>query len=128
MLPVSDKCVDGAVDKPLLTSPNGYIDGGHGQRRPSGRARFPSAQLRLSLDGGVISVHVDDGKNGTHRRCDPDRGLMTALTPQLQAFGICPGNATYDQVNQTVVQGADLVGGARNLQDTARDCDAISSR
>ena len=52
--------------------------------------------------------------------------LKESLTPIARKFGICPGNATYDQVVNTLTQGADLVSGAPKLQDTTKTCDAIS--
>lgn len=41
-------------------------------------------------------------------------------------MGICPGNATHEQIVLTVAQSADLVSGAPALQDVTRECDTLS--
>jgi hypothetical protein len=48
------------------------------------------------------------------------------MKPVAFGLGLCPGDATYDQVIAGVAQGADLVFGAPQLQDPTRDCDAMS--
>jgi hypothetical protein len=131
-LPVDGASVDGTLDKPLATFPGGYMVGGVwvSGDLPGGAFTLP---LRLGggttafpLDGGVITVRVEDGKNGTIAGVIATTGFADALTPWAKAYGICPGNATFDQLMETMTQSADLIAGAPNFQDPARECDAIS--
>ena len=52
--------------------------------------------------------------------------MKLALTPLGEKFGLCPGNATFDQVADVLTEAADLTLGASQLQDPTRACDAVS--
>ena len=52
--------------------------------------------------------------------------LISAMKPLAAKSGICPENATFQQVKTTISQYADLVLDAPQFQDTTRGCDAIS--
>ena len=132
VLPVDASSVDGALDKPLANFPDGYMVGGTWVSGELPGAPFPlplhlgGARMMLALAGGVITVHVDDGKNGTIAGVVPAASFGTAMTPFATRFGICPGNATFDQLITTMTQSADLVATAPEFQDTAVECDALS--
>ncbi len=74
----------------------------------------------------VISFDTATGRNGQIAGAARAAAVVSALRPIVTRFGICPGNATYDQVVDTLAQSADLVSGAPQLQDTTRECDALS--
>ena len=112
--------------------PNGYMAGGVWV---SGDFAKESIQLplpwlghllTLPLQGGVISFRPFSGESGTIAGLSTTDGLKEALTPLFKQYGICPGNATYDQVVETMAQSADLVVGAPSFQDMTRECNAIS--
>ena len=131
------KIVDGSLEdgatiaKPKLTFPTGYIAGGYWVSGDFGTGRI---NLNISLSGADISLPIDsgvitfktDGSDGTIAGAMNVKALEEALTPVAKRFGICPGNATYEQVISTLTQSADLVSGAPKLQDTSKTCDAIS--
>lgn len=130
---VDSSLVDGkTLSKPKLTFPNGYISNGYwvsgdfGQGTINLNISLSGADISLPIDSGIISFKVADGTDGTIAGAMNTGKLKDALTPVAEKFGICPGNATYDQVVNTLTQSADLVSGAPNLQDTTKTCDAIS--
>ena len=132
------KIVDGSladgktIANPKLTFPKGYIANGYWVSGDFGTGRInlnislSGADISLPIDSGVISFKVADGKDGTIAGAMNIKALEEALAPVAKRFGICPGNATYEQVISTLTQSADLVSGAPGLQDTSKTCDAIS--
>lgn len=131
------KIVDGSLEdgktiaKPKLTFPKAYVAGGYwvsgdfGQGTIELAISLSGADIKLPIDSGVITFKTD-GTDGTIGGAMNTDKLKEALTPVAKRFGICPGNATYDQVVDTLTQSADLVSGAPNLQDTTKECNAIS--
>lgn len=115
-----------------LTFPDAYIANGYWVSGDFGKGRInlnislSGADISLPIDSGIISFKVADGTDGTIAGAMNIEALREALTPVAKRFGICPGNATYEQVISTLTQSADLVSGAPNLQDTSKTCDAIS--
>ncbi len=129
---VAGSLLDGAsVNKPKLTFPNGYIAGGYWVSGDFGKENIEldislsGATIKLPIGSGVITMKTD-GTDGTIAGAMNTTELKEALTPVARRFGICPGNATFDQVVDTLTQSADLVTGAPNLQDTTKQCNAIS--
>lgn len=120
------------IGTPKLTFPTGYIAGGYWVSGDFGTGRInlnislSGADISLPIDSGVISFKVADGTDGTIAGAMNIKALEEALSPVAKRFGICPGNATYEQVISTLTQSADLVSGAPGLQDTSKTCDAIS--
>jgi hypothetical protein len=120
------------IGQPKLSFPKGYIANGYwvsgelGTETISLSISLSGASIELPIDSGVITVKLADGKDGTIAGAMNTGKLKDALTPVAKRFGICPGNATYDQVVETLTQSADLVSGAPQLQNTAIECDAIS--
>lgn len=80
----------------------------------------------VTLESAVLTFDVKTGANGTIGGGVAYSSLVEGSRPAFERFGVCPGNATYDQLVMTLGQSADLVSGAPQLQDTARTCDAIS--
>ena len=132
VLPVSSDSVDGALDKPLASFPGAFMAGGVwvSGDLPGDPFDVPllfsGARSRLPLAGGVITVQVADGKNGIIAGVTAAAAFGDAMTPWAKSVGICPGNATFDEVFSTFTQSADLIADAPGFEDTARECDAIS--
>jgi len=120
------------IGQPKLSFPKGYIANGYwvsgelGTETINLSISLSGADISLPIDSGVIVVKLADGSDGTIAGAMNTDKLKDALTPVAKRFGICPGNATYDQVVETLTQSADLVSGAPNLQDTSKECNAIS--
>jgi hypothetical protein len=120
------------IANPKLTFPNAYISNGYWVSGDFGTGRInlnislSGADISLPIDSGIITLKVADGTDGTIAGAMNIDALREALTPVAKRFGICPGNATYEQVISTLTQSADLVSGAPKLQDTSKTCDAIS--
>lgn len=129
--PIDSSSVD-AEKKPLYTFPAGYMRGGVWVSGDLGKgtALIPiplfGPPVLMPLDGAVFSFDVESGSGGTIAGAANATKLKDAMTPMFKSFGICPGNATYEQVISTMTQSADLVSGAPLFQDTARECDALS--
>jgi len=129
--PIDFVSIDGSKEAKLLFS-KGYMSGGVWV---SGELGTTTAQIMLplvgvistlSLESAVITVRVKDGTGGVIAGASDTTKAKDALTPPLKLLGICPGNATYDQVVETLTQSADLVSGAPSLQDMTRECNALS--
>jgi len=106
---------------------NGYwVSGDFGKGTINLAISLSGAEISLPIDSGVISFKIADGKDGTIAGAMNTGKLEEALSPVAKRFGICPGNATYEQVVSTLTQSADLVTGAPNLQDKTVTCNAIS--
>jgi hypothetical protein len=116
---------------PKLTFPDGYMAAGTWVSGTfgTGTVTLPltiGVLTTLPLEAGILTFHVSDGLNGTIAGAVDPGHLEDALTPWLETFGLCPGNATFDQVVLTMTESADLVTGAPELQDTTVTCNAIS--
>ena len=129
----SDSLVDGAtIAVSKFSFPNGYMSGGVWVNDDFGAASsdlpvpFFSGILTLPLQSSVVAFDTKGGSVGMIAGGVLTEAFKAAMTPGLKSFGLCPGNATYDQVVDTLTQSADLVGGAPRLQDTTKTCDAIS--
>lgn len=129
---VDGSLVDGkTIANPKLQFPKAYISKGYwvsgdfGQGTIELAISLSGADIKLPIDSGIITFKTD-GTDGTIGGAMNTDKLKEALTPVAKKFGICPGNATYDQVVDTLTQSADLVSGAPNLQDTTKECNAIS--
>jgi hypothetical protein len=115
-----------------LQFPTGYMSGGYWVSGDFGTGTInldislSGADISLPIDSGIISFKVADGSDGTIAGAMDVGKLQDALTPVAKKFGICPGNSTFDQVVQTLTQGADLKTGAANLNQVGVQCDAIS--
>ncbi|MBI2393462.1 MAG: hypothetical protein HYV09_28020 [Deltaproteobacteria bacterium] len=130
---VDGSLVDGkTIGNPKLQFPSAYVANGYWVSGDFGKGRIElaislsGADIKLPIDSGIISFKVTDGSDGTIAGAMNTDALKEALTPVAKRFGICPGNATYDQVVETLTQSADLVSDAPNLQNTAVECNAIS--
>ena len=121
-----------SLSNPKLTFPNAYISNGYWVSGDFGTGTInlsislSGADISLPIDSGIITVKLSDGSDGTIAGAMNTGKLKDALTPVAKKFGICPGNATYDQVVSTLTQSADLVSGAPKLQDPTVECTAIS--
>ena len=119
------------IGQPKLTFPDGYIANGYWVSGDFGKGRIDlaislsGADISLPIDSGIVTVKLD-GTDGTIAGAMNTGELQKALTPVARRFGICPGNATFDQVVSTLTQSADLVSSGVHLQDTTKTCDAIS--
>lgn len=116
---------------PRTAFPNGYMRGGVWVSGDfgTGTMTVPLAligRIDVPLTGGVISFNTKTNSNGVIAGASHTGKFEEALMPAFKSFGICPGNATYDQVVSTLTSSADLVSGAPLLQDTTRECDSIS--
>jgi hypothetical protein len=131
VLPVSSTSVDGALGKPLYVFPKGYMAGGVWVSGELGTDRvtvplvFAGAPFTLQFDG-VITVRVADGSGGIIAGSTTTAAFVDTLTPWAKSFGICPGNATFDAIVETITESADLVAGAPDFQDTSKTCDSMS--
>jgi len=130
---VDGSLVDGkTIGNPKLQFPDAYISNGYWVSGDFGKGTIElaislsGADIKLPIDSGIITFKVADGSDGTIAGAMNTDKLKEALTPVAKRFGICPGNATYDQVVDTLTQSADLVSAAPNLQDTTKECNAIS--
>lgn len=118
--------------RPKVTFPSGYMRGGVWV---SGNLGAESAVLTLPLMGAlvtlplesvVLAVRVADGSGGIIAGGAPLGALTVALTPALRRLGICPGSAAFASVVEAAGRGADLVHGAPQLGNPARECDVVS--
>ncbi|MBI2390349.1 MAG: hypothetical protein HYV09_12235 [Deltaproteobacteria bacterium] len=129
--PIDVRSVD-ETKQAKVQFPNGYMAGGVWVSGDFGKESiqlplpWAGALLTLPLEGGVIAFRVSGEESGTIAGLAPTGRVREALTPLLVQYGICPGNATYDQVVETLTQSADLVAGAPSFQDVARECDSLS--
>ena len=132
--PVNKASLGGAgtdISNAKLTFAGGYMAGGYwvsgdfGSETINLNISLSGAEISLPIDSGIITVKAD-GTDGTIAGAMNTDKLKDALTPVAKRFGICPGNATYDQVVDTLTQSADLVSGAPQLQNPAVECTAIS--
>ena len=129
-----DALVDGAdMSQPKVTFPDGYVSGGTWvSGAATARITLPSfwggnvwERIEWPIEAGALTFQLVGG-GGVLTGAMPVKALDAAIRPIAMAFGICPGNATYDQVITTLTQPADLVLGVPQLQDPSRECDAIS--
>jgi hypothetical protein len=132
--PVDNASLDSTTKQPLARFAKGYMAGSVwvSGELGSGTTTLPMPLLMqwamVPMDGVVISFDTTSGvdSDGTIAGAMGVENMITALAPGAKAAGICPGNATWEQVTSTITQSADLVLGVPSLQDTARTCDAIS--
>lgn len=66
------------------------------------------------------------GKDGVIGGVIEAAAFVKGIDGGLRGAGICPGNATYDQVVQTITQSQDLVLSPPTFQDPTRECSALS--
>ncbi len=129
--PIDSSSVN-AMKESLYKFPKGYMAGGTWVSGDlgSGTALVPIPltypPILMPLDSAVMSFNVATGDMGTIAGAANTAKLTESMTPALKRYGICPGNATYEQVVATMTQSADLVIGAPLLQDVTRECDALS--
>jgi hypothetical protein len=129
--PIDSSSVD-ATKEARAKFPKGYMAGGVWV---SGEVGTTSATIPLPsfgttwmvpMESVVISFDVASGANGTIAGASQTTKFVDAITPMMKQWGICPGNATFDQIAATIQQSADLVSGAPLLQDTSRACNSMS--
>ncbi|MBI2396062.1 MAG: hypothetical protein HYV09_41245 [Deltaproteobacteria bacterium] len=130
--PIDGTSVD-SMKEPKAKFPKGYMAGGVWVSGEIGSTTtafplpgFLGMGAWVTLESAVLTFDVKTGANGTIGGGVAVSNLIAGFRPAFESFGICPGNATYDQLVMTLAQSADLVSGAPQLQDTARTCDAIS--
>jgi hypothetical protein len=122
----------GDASNAVVKFPAGYVSGGYWVSGPLGDGTvslsmvLDGVALTLPLQSGVLTVRLSDGSDGTIAGAVTVSDLVTATTPLVESFGICPGNSTFTDVIQTITQSADLVTGAPQLQDTSVTCNAVS--
>lgn len=129
---VSTSLLDGVdLNAPRVVFPDGYVSGGTWvsgsltAAKTQIDAEMAQIPVSLGVDAVQITLRFDDGA-GTIAGFATKETLHASLEPALEAFGVCPGNATHDQLLSTLDQAADLVAGAPDLQNPSKPCDAIS--
>ncbi len=128
--PIDTASLDAA--EPRAKFPGGYMAGGVWVSGALGAAAMPIPLFSLGsavivpMESAVVSFDVSSGGAGTIAGAADPVALGKAFTPPLEQWGICPGNTTYDQVISTATSSPDLVAGAPSLQDTTKECNAIS--
>ena len=120
----------GDPDRPRTRFPAGFVRDG---RWWSGPVSAPvTIELPLchysipaTIELRVLTVGLTGGRGmlGGFVRLN---ALQASATILIRHAGGCPGNATFDQIMNTVTQGLDLVADAPDLQNTSRTCDALS--
>jgi len=130
--PIDSTSVD-SLKQPIYKFPSGYMAGGTWVSGDPGKDSatlpvpfFGPTPMLIPLEGAILSFNVTSGAMGTIAGASNTTKFIDAMTPLMKRYGICPGNATFDQVAATITQSADLVSGAPLLQDLARECDAMS--
>ena len=129
--PIDASSIDSAKEA-RAKFPKGYMAGGvwvSGELgTTSATIPLPSfgATWMIPMESVVISFDVATGSMGTIAGATQSTKFVEAITPMMKQWGICPGNATFDQIAATVMQSSDLVSGAKSLQDTTRECNALS--
>ena len=119
------------LSKPKVAFANGYIrngmwiSGNFGSDTVDLGPMLSGADISLPVDSAVITVKLD-GSNGTIAGAVNTAKLQSGLAPVARRLGLCEGNTAYTEVVKTLALAADLVAGAPQLQDTSRECDAIS--
>jgi hypothetical protein len=129
----SDSLLDGAtVGAARFSFPRGYMRGGYWVSDDLGAAtaELPLplfAQLApVKLASAIVTFDMRGAGTGMIGGAADIPALQAAMTPGIIQFGICPGNATFDQIVETMQQSADVVLGAPRLQDTSVECNGIS--
>lgn len=102
-----------------------WVSGDFGKDTVDLGPMLSGADISLPVESAVITVRTD-GTNGTIAGAVNTAKLQSGLAPVARRLGLCEGNSAYDEVVKTLSLAADLVAGAPNLQDTSRECDAIS--
>jgi len=130
--PIDTSSVD-SMKEPVYKFAGGYMAGGTWVSGDPGKGSaivpvpfFGPVPMLVPLDGAIISFDVATGAAGTIAGAANTAKFLAAMTPMMKRIGICPGNATFDQIAMTITQSADLVSGAPLFQDVSRECDAIS--
>lgn len=129
--PIDSSSVDAAKEA-RAKFPKGYMAGGVWVSGDFGVGFAPiplpttGTRFSIPLQSPTITFDVASGAMGTIAGAANATAFMESFTPLLKRWGICPGNATYEQVFSTATQSADLVAGAPQLQNTAVTCDSIS--
>jgi len=130
----SDSVIDHDVNKPSTTFPHGFLAGnvwvsGDGEDIV---AAVPIATIKTTFHmvGGVLTLPLSNdhtsGTIGTLAGAIPSSTFDSLLQPVAAAAGFCPGSDLYNALQARVQQYVDVVGGAPNLQDTTKPCDAMS--
>ena len=129
--PIDSASVD--ASKEAKAKFKGYMAGGMWVSGDFGTGSFAlllpfisGSAASFHLESGVITVRVADGSNGTIAGGATTDSVKIGFTPLMKQFGICPGNATYDQVVATLTQSADLVAGAPQMQNPSVTCNTLS--
>jgi hypothetical protein len=119
------------IAKPKVMFTRGYISQGYWVSGDLGKdvvdlgPMLSGADISLPVESAVVTVKLD-GTDGTIAGAVNTAKLQTGLAPVARRLGLCEGNTAYQEVVKTLSLAADLVAGAPNLQDTSRECDAIS--
>jgi hypothetical protein len=119
------------IAKPKVVFTRGYVSRGYWVSGDFGKdtvdlgPMLSGADISLPVESAVITVKLD-GTDGTIAGAVNTAKLQTGLAPVARRLGLCEGNTAYQEVVKTLSLAADLVAGAPNLQDTSRECDAIS--
>lgn len=125
---------DGALDKPLVVFPNGYINGDtwvSGDDDQHYILPMTNAYLlpmHLQHSSFVLGIDPDraDAHQGTLVGAF-DRPAMEAMIDILARFaGQCPGSTIYNNALNGAISSFDLSVTAPDLQDTTTTCDALS--
>lgn len=133
------RSADGAIDKPKVSFPNGYL---RNNVWVSGEPLPFEIALPIGEKGELMPMPVKAGLigfalNATHTTVIDGTGQVAgaiALT-DLEAFlkpflvtqtPFCPGTGGYDNLLSTINTYADVVVSAPKLQDPGKDCDGVS--
>ncbi|MGZ3454809.1 MAG: hypothetical protein ACXVEF_34725 [Polyangiales bacterium] len=133
---LADSLVDGVdLDKPVNDFVGGYVKGNVWvSGEPSKVALVTPVTgdlaIRMVLDGMIMTFEIDaahtTGGRGMVGGGIPFASFEDFVRPVAAGAGFCPGSPLYDGLLKNVQRMPDLVAGAPNLQDTSKDCDALS--
>jgi hypothetical protein len=133
------RSVDGAISKPKVTFPRGYL---RNNVWVSGEAQSFEIALPIGATGELMPMPVRSGVigftlNASHTTVVDGTGQVAGAIAlsDVEAFlkpflmtqtPFCPGTGGYQNLLQTITTYADVVVAAPKLQDSSKDCDGIS--
>jgi hypothetical protein len=119
------------LEQPKVEFPKGYVrngtwvSGALGEQTVDLGPMLSGSDVSLPIESAIVAVNLD-GSMGTIAGAVRTSSIETGLAPVARRLGLCPTDPAYMDVVKTLSLAADLVAGAPQLQDTSRECDAIS--
>ena len=129
--PIDQSTLD-STGQPLARFPNGFVAAGAWVSGQGGNTvtKVPMplwpGWVHVPLESAIVTFNTTTNNAGTIAGAVGVADFKMVIEPLFPGIGICPGDATSEQISSTIGLIPDLVLGAPNLQDTSAICNAIS--